>query len=543
MAAVSLLRGNAPRVRYWFWLAASLKFLVPFSLLVSAGGRVVMPPDAPSLHATTVTRISNYFAPMEVAVRPAPATTAIPWTTVLAAFWLAGALSVLLRWLWHWYAIRRTMRTAVNVPADLGIRVLSVPARIEPGIFGLFRPVLLVPASLMNELTPEQFDAIMAHERRHIACRDNLTAALHMCVEALVWFHPLVWWIGSRLMEERERDCDEAVLRSGSRARDYARGIVSVCRQYTESPLACTAGISGADLKKRIREIMSWRGSLPVSLRRKAVLAAAAAVAVSLPFFIGLTKAQSLPPAPQYTYEVVSIHKTPPGQTNVHIGPGPQGGLRTENTSVMVLIAFAYSIQNYQIVGAPGWASSERFDVMFTPDKTEINPGPGMDPKDFEGYVHRNGQRLQAVLRDRFGLVLRTETRELPIYGLIQAPRGNKLSLNADEKSGVPSIQTNGNRQITASNATMEMLAEQLSMELQRPVQDETGLKGRYNLKLEWAPEPDISPDHVAAGANNSLPGVSIFTAITEQLGLKLEAKKGPVPVYVVEKIERPTEN
>ena len=214
-------------------------------------------------------------------------------------------------------------------------------------------------------------------------------------------------------------------------------------------------------------------------------LAAAAIAASSLPFVIALAMAQILPP-PAYTYEVVSIHKTAPGTMNVHVSDGPQGGLRTENTSVMVLLSAAWHVQDYQIVGAPGWASSERFNVTFTPGKKEIALAPGMDPAEMQGYWNRNLQRLQAVLRDRFGLVLRAETRELPVYALTEAPRGNKLSPTADERSGSPSIQTNGRSQITARNATMEMLAVQLSMELRRPVHDETGLKGRYNLNWTY---------------------------------------------------------
>jgi uncharacterized protein (TIGR03435 family) len=414
---------------------------------------------------------------------------------------------------------------------------------MEPGVFGLFRSVILLPESIAGRLTPEQFDAILAHELRHVRYRDNLTAALHMCVEVLFWFHPLVWWIGARLMDERERDCDEAVLRQGSQPGDYARSIVRVCETYFESPLECASGISGSDLKKRIREIMTWSGSMPMTPRGKVALAAAAVAVASLPFFIGLVRAQTLPPAPAYTYEVVSIHKTPPGQKNVHIGPGPQGGFRTENTSTLVLLSAAYGVQDYQIVGAPGWVASDRFDVTFTPDKTEVGLEPGMAPKEIHSYLDRNWQRLQAVLRDRFGLVLRAQTRELPIYGLAQARHGNKLTVHADEKSGFPSIQTNGRSRITATNATMDMLAQQLSMELRRPVHDETALNGRFDFKLEWTPEPDASPDHTAADPNSSSPGGSIFTAIVEQLGLKLESKKGPVQVYVVEKIERPTEN
>jgi hypothetical protein len=184
-------------------------------------------------------------------------------------------------------------------------------------------------------LTPEQLDAILTHELRHIRYRDNLTAAAHMCVETLFWFHPLVWWIGAQLVTERERDCDEAVLLRGSRPGDYARGILQVCDAYVESPLACASGISGSDLKKRIREIMTWRGSLPVTLRAKALLAAATFAAVSIPFAIGILRAQTLPPAPAYTYEAVSVHKSESGCPPCGFELGPQGGLRTTNTSVM----------------------------------------------------------------------------------------------------------------------------------------------------------------------------------------------------------------
>jgi len=86
--------------------------------------------------------------------------------------------------------------------------------------------------------------------------RDNLTAAIHMVVEAIFWFHPLVWWFGARLVEERERACDEAVLSLGCEPRDYADAILSVCKLYLESPIVCVSGISGSDLKRRIVRIM-----------------------------------------------------------------------------------------------------------------------------------------------------------------------------------------------------------------------------------------------------------------------------------------------
>jgi uncharacterized protein (TIGR03435 family) len=484
--------------------------------------------------------ISTYFAPVSVFSTSAPARATFAWPELLGGIWLAGALFLLFRWIGRWHTIHLAARRATRLPFEHAVPAFSSSAAMEPGVFGIFRPVILLPEGIADKLTPEQLEAMLVHEYRHIHHRDNLTAALHMCVETLFWFYPVVWWIGAKLMDERERDCDEAVLRNGARPRDYARGIVHVCETYIESRLPCASGISGSDLKKRVREIMTWSGSIPMTVRGRALLAAATVATMSAPFLIGVIRGQTLPPAPVYRYEVVSIHRSAPGQTDVHIGPGPQGGIRTENTSAMVLLTAAYGVQDYQIVDAPRWVSSDHFDVTLTPDKAEIAPEPGMATKDIEAYMHRSGQRLQAVLRDRFRLVLRQEMRELPIYVLTQATRGNKLSPNA-EKSGFPSIQSNGATQITATNATMAMLAQQLSMVLRRPVHDETGLDGRYNLKLEWAPEPDTSPDR--ADAHNSAPGASIFTAITEQLGLRLESKKGPVQVYVVEKIERPTEN
>ena len=537
--ACAAMHDNSPRLRYWLWLAASLKFLIPFALLVSMGARVKFPPDTPSLLGVTVQGISTSFAPASVFPTSVPARTTFAWPELLGGIWLAGSLFLLFRWLSRWRTIRLAARSATRLPLGCAVPTFSSASMMEPGVFGIFRPVILLPEGIADNLTPEQFEGILVHEVRHIKCRDNLTAALHMCVETLFWFHPLVWWIGAKLIDERERDCDEAVLRHGGSAGDYARSLVRVCETYVESPLPCASGISGSDLKKRIREIMTWTGSTPMTFRGRALLAAATVAVVSLPFLLGVIRAQSSPPAPVYRYEVVSIHKSAPGQTNVRIGPGPQGGIRTENTSAMLLLTTAYNIQDYQIVGGPHWASSDRFDVTFTPDTAEITPAPGMDPKVIQASMHRNGQRLQAVLRDRFSLVLRRETRELPIYSLTQAPRGNKLSPNAVEKSGFPSMRmTSNGTDVTAVNATMEMLAQQLSMTLRRPVHDETGLNGRYDFKLEWDPEPDASPD-----VHDSSPGPSIFTAITEQLGLRLESKKGPVQVYVVEKIERPTEN
>src|SRR6266853_964057 len=115
-----------------------------------------------------------------------------------------------------------------------------------------------------------------------------------MLVEAVFWFHPLVWWIGTRLIGERERACDEEVLRLGSEPRAYAEGILKVCEFYLESPLTCVAGITGSNLRKRIRGIMTHRVARQLDAGRKLLLVAAAAAAVAGPVAIGVLNAPQI---------------------------------------------------------------------------------------------------------------------------------------------------------------------------------------------------------------------------------------------------------
>src|SRR5437899_9056139 len=104
-----------------------------------------------------------------------------------------------------------------------------------------------------------------------------------MIVEAIFWFHPLVWWIGAKLVEERERACDEDVLRLGSEPRVYAEGILNVCKHYLQSPLSCVAGVTGSNLKKRIEAIMSTRIVSKLNFPRKVALAVLGITAVTTP--------------------------------------------------------------------------------------------------------------------------------------------------------------------------------------------------------------------------------------------------------------------
>ena len=156
---------------------------------------------------------------------------------------------------------------------------------------GLLRPVLVLPAQLLEHLNPRQLGAVLAHELCHVRRRDNLFAAVHMIVEAIFWFHPLVWWIGSRMVEDRELACDEEVLRMGCEPTDYVEGILNVCRYYKESQLPCVSGVTGADVKKRLRAILGGSIARELNFGRKVALAAIGFAALAAPIVVGVLNA------------------------------------------------------------------------------------------------------------------------------------------------------------------------------------------------------------------------------------------------------------
>ena len=528
--AAFVLRGNPARTRYWLWLAASMKFLLPFSLLVSLGTRVEPPIRGPVMPALAVEQISTTFAP--VSYTPGP--TRRPWWPRAGVLlWLTGSMILAARWSRRWMTIRRSLRSAALLPIAAPIPVMAMRSGMEPGVFGIWRPILLLPDGIIARLSAAELEAILAHELSHIRRRDNLTAALHMLVETVFWFVPLVWWIGRKLVEERERACDEAVLETGSQPGIYAQSILNVCRYYLESPLPCATGVTGADLKMRIEEIMTNRTSIQLSFARKAILSCTAVAVLTTPLLIGVLRAQTLPPPPAYSYEVATVRPSKSNDTSSRISPGPQGGLRAQNVTTMTLLRFAYGLQDFQFSAVPDWVNSNRFDVTFTPDQAEALPSPNSSRADFESQIGRQRQRLQAVLRDRFKLVLRSEKRELSYFALTVAKGGPKLT--PAKAGGLPNMQTRPGS-VKATSMRLSDSTRRLAGFFGRHVSDETGLEGLFDFYLSWNAG---SESQEVTDADRS----AIVTALQEQLGLKLESRKGPVPVLVVEKIEKPSEN
>ena len=309
---------------------------------------------------------------------------------------------------------------------------------LEPGIFGIAQPVLVWPEGISDRLEDAHLEAIMAHEVWHVRRRDNLAAALHMLVEAMFWFHPLVWWVGGRLVEERERACDEQVLQSGSHPQVYAESILKICEFCVGSPLACVSGVTGADLKKRIVNIMNERITRKLDFTRKLLLTAAAAIAIAIPLVVGLMK-----PAPLHAQTPAqSAGAITPGFESVSVKPGVfvkpgdtkavvfsrfldrNDEITATNVTLQDLIAAAYWVEKNELIGAPDWVHSDMFDIEAKLDAATYDAFKKTGPEQRQAERQR---QFQTLLADRFHLVVHRESRALPGFSLVIAKNGPKL--------------------------------------------------------------------------------------------------------------------
>ncbi len=569
VALLSLaLRKNQARWRGRLWLAASLKFLVPFSILAEIGSRLGWrSPHAVSWGVSIITQQSGEpFVPVighQAVVTASPAAVSM-LPAVFLALWICGFAAALYRWWKNWRPVAAAVRAAVSVEAgrelemlrrieraagvQKPIRMLSTQGRLEPGVFGIFRPVLLWPAGISERLADGQMEAILAHEVCHVRRRDNLASALHTVVEAIFWFHPLVWWLGARLVDERENACDEEVLLMGSEPETYAEGILRTCRFYVESPCAAMAGVTGSDLKKRIERIMARRIGRQLDWGRKLLLAAAGIAALTGPIVFGVAsapavRAQSQPaatPAAAPAFEVASIKPNHSDDHRAMFQITPGGRVNCTNISPKMLIMMAYSVKPNQLAGGPNWLDSEKYDLDAKAD--------GPDDQD------RLKLMMRTLLADRFKLAVHRETKDMPIYNLVAAKGGLKikpLPESGDEKADQRKGQFRmGRGQMNMTGASMEQLADSLSRVVGRNVYDRTSISGSYDIKLEWTPEEGEFPQfkdhgdgHDSSAAAPETTGPSIFAALQDQLGLRMEAAKGPVEILVIDHIEKASEN
>jgi uncharacterized protein (TIGR03435 family) len=239
-------------------------------------------------------------------------------------------------------------------------------------------------------------------------------------------------------------------------------------------------------------------------------------------------------PAAQ-SFDVASIHINNTETDGHHhiISDPAESHFRTVNLALRDLIQFAYGVPDSQILGGPAWLDSTMFDI-------DAKSDPAVDAQlhalPTEQARRQKQLMVQALLADRFQLKVHQETRQLPIYALVVSKDGPKF---IPSKVAGTTIDTGRARlHIAGSDDTIGILARELAQVLGRPVLNQTGMSGRYDVSLRWTPDD-------AAAAAPSTPDVppDIFTAIQEQLGLKLESTKEPVPVLVIDSVEKPSPN
>ena len=240
-----------------------------------------------------------------------------------------------------------------------------------------------------------------------------------------------------------------------------------------------------------------------------------------------MSVARAQTPAANLSYEVSSIkpNNSGPGDSSGDFGPH----VRATNYTLKSLILLAYSIPEFQLIGGPDWIGTLRFDI-------EAKTADGVRPIDREQIF----SLLRSLLEDRFQLKVHRETREEAVFNLVVGKNGSKLKETVEKGEHRSSGMGGGpdTAEMTGAGNSIEDLIRPLAAQVGRPVIDKTNLTGRFDFKLTFNPRPLVSADSSKQSA-----APEIFTALQEQLGLKLESGRGPVEVLVIDSASRPTEN
>lgn len=484
----------------------------------------------------------------------APHAPKLRLSDLLLAGWGAGVALFLLPMvagLWQIRSLRRSglpwrrgQSVAEPLALDAGIQrrveVLLHEALPGPMTCGVVRPAIVLPRDAEN-WNPEDLNRAIVHELEHVRRGDSLTRCLARAACAVYWFHPLVWIAWRKLLVESERSCDDAVLRR-SEATAYADQLVGLAKRLSaarRSPLVAMA--NRADLATRIRAVLDCRQTRGRAGAFSVALVCGWAAALVIPMSpLTLIGAPQSNPADAQKFEVASIKpaEEPTAGRPVLWGirSDPQQVTYSHQT-LLGLISNAYAVDPERISGGPDWIRSDPYDIV-----AKVPPGT---PKT------RIPLLLKALLADRFGLIIRHETKEAPVYAMVPGKGGPKLKTSPEisglDDSGAPKELSSAPIKIFARGAklgiccgraelhrvTMAMFAELLAAQTDRPVIDRTGISGTFEISLHWAPED--SPE------TSSEP--SIYTALQEQLGIKLEPLRAPLDFLTIDRIEKPSEN
>ena len=497
---------------------------------------VLIDAPAPVHNAPVTTPVPH--VPLHAASAPTPLPIYIsetwhedvmPW---LVMAWFAGALIFWARLTGGWIVASR-MRSILVRPApaqwqrkldELKTRIrISRPVRLltsaivqVPTVVGWLRPVILMPIGALAGLPAEQIEALLAHELAHIRRHDYLVNILQSAAEALLFYHPAIWWISTQIRNERELCCDDVAVAISGDALIYVRALADL-EQHRPAHLNLVLAANGGSLPDRIARLLGQSRTPSRTMPGPGILSATLVLAITA---WGLF-AQTTPPIKESrpSFEAVSIK--PNNLGGGHADDDATPGRWNARMTTKYLIELAYGLKDFQVTGGPAWLDQSNYDIVAkTPTPVELNR-PVLQPY------------LQSLLVDRYHFKFHTASKDFPGYALVLARNGPKLTPHTGEAGH--HMNSHGDPRkidMTSVDVSMAALADYLGRQLNQAVVDKTGLKGTFDFKLEWA--KDDTGETTAP---------LIFTALQEQLGLRLEARKVPMEVIVVDSVDKPSGN
>jgi len=448
----------------------------------------------------------------------------MPWVVIA---WFAGAMIFWVR-LAGGCMIAARMRSMFVRPApvewqrrfdEIKTRVrVSGPVRLltsalvqVPTVVGWLRPVVLMPIGALAGLPAEHVEALLAHELAHIRRHDYLANILQSVAEALLFYHPAVWWISNHIRNERELCCDDVAVAISGDTFTYARALADL-ESYRPAHFTPALAANGGSLRERIGRLLgkSTRYSRP--LPGPAAIVAALLIVITAYGLFAQTTAR-----PSFDVASIKPNNLGGGHAEDNASPGRWNASMTTKS----LIEAAFDLKDFQVTGGPAWLDQDNYDIVA---KTPT-------PVDLGRAVLR--PYLQSLLADRYHLKYHTSSKESPGYALVLAKGGPKLTPHSgDPGSHMNSHGTAEKINMTSVGVSMAGLATFLAQHLDQPVVDDTKLGGAFDFRLEWSRD-ETGQSSVA----------SIFTALQDQLGLRLEARKVPVELIVVDTVDKPSEN
>ncbi|MCU1327080.1 MAG: hypothetical protein JWN34_2450 [Bryobacterales bacterium] len=250
---------------------------------------------------------------------------------------------------------------------------------------------------------------------------------------------------------------------------------------------------------------------------------------------LGLVAAAASLAAQTFTFEVASVKQSQPDQPISGITT-ERGIFKVDNMPLRSLVSYALNVQADLVSGGPSWAADLRFDISAKNERSEEQDVPDSDRNNLAARDARTRARVRQLLEERFKLKLRQEVKETQVYALSVEKSGSKLKVATTPKGNMSVNRSNLAGGIHGEGVGIAKLCTALSSVVQRPVIDETGLTDVYDIELRYSYGEDAQP-----AEDQSIP--SVFTAIREQLGLRLTGRKAPVTAWVIESAEKPGAN